>query len=107
MKRSSESLYLQSSKDQKKSKINFYDHLQMILTKHPDHLTQYQENNCGHEHGQYGAKERSPKKHFNNYTGFVFHDKIRADINTLNKVLGKVCWTRVFHKGWIHGDRVF
>ena len=40
---------LQSSQHQNKSKIDFYDHLQMIVAKHPDYLTENQKNSGGHE----------------------------------------------------------
>ena len=47
--------YLQSSQHQNKSKIDVNDHLQMIVAKHPDHLTEDQKNSGGHEDRQGGA----------------------------------------------------
>ena len=40
---------LQSSQHQNKSKIDLYNHLQMIVAEHPDHLAENKKNSGWHE----------------------------------------------------------
>ena len=79
-------LNLQSSKYQKKCQI---DHLQMILTKQPEHLTQ-DKKNCGwHEHSQGGAEEGSSKKYLYDNIKYNLDNSI-ADSHTLYNVFGQL-----------------
>ena len=78
---------LQSSQHQNKSKIDFYNHLQMILAEHSDHLTENQKNSGGHEDRQGGAKEWSTKTDLNNNAS-SFLGSNRTYSNFLHNMLG-------------------
>ena len=79
--------YLQSIQHQNKSKIDLYNHLQMIMAKHPD-LTKNQKNSGGHEDRQGGAEEWPSQAHLYNNTR-SFPDSDLRDSNPLHNMLGQ------------------